>query len=338
MFTSKLILKSDFVDILDCLNQGYALFYAQKSGQDYNISKAGDLSNIELPQFRASEPIKSFLLPAKEDFDLVEERPIAVFGLKGCDLSSLAVLDYVYLEGDYKDSYYAKRRESMFIFSSDCTDFKESCFCTSLGYKPYPKEGFDLNLIKLSEDEYVLEIGTDKGNMFLKNNNLSFKNINSEKQKKIQDIRDAIAAKVQENADKYLPASLKDKLSQAVRENYDSQIWQDEASRCVECGACTVVCGSCHCFFLITKENSFDKLRSWDSCLLRSYALVAGGANPRSHLYERLRNRFIKKFDFFPKVLNTFGCTGCGRCVNACIGNIDIREILSNLIKEKVKS
>jgi predicted aldo/keto reductase-like oxidoreductase len=59
---------------------------------------------------------------------------------------------------------------------------------------------------------------------------------------------------------------------------------------------------------------------------------VAGGANPRRHLYERLRNRFDKKFDFFPQALKICACTGCGRCVEACPGDIDIREVLKGLV------
>jgi ferredoxin len=64
---------------------------------------------------------------------------------------------------------------------------------------------------------------------------------------------------------------------------------------------------------------------------------VAGGVNPRKKLLERLRNRFIKKFYFFPTLIGTFGCTGCGRCVEACLGNIDIRKVLRELTGAEVK-
>ena len=72
--------------------------------------------------------------------------------------------------------------------------------------------------------------------------------------------------------------------------------------------------------------------RNWDACLYKTFARVAGGANPRKHLYERLRNRFDKKFAFFPEVLDYFACTGCGRCIDACPGNIDLREVLKGLV------
>ena len=45
----------------------------------------------------------------------------------------------------------------------------------------------------------------------------------------------------------------------------------------------------------------------------------------------RLRNRFDKKFNFFPDQIGRFGCTGCGRCSEACAGKIYIDEVLSKL-------
>ena len=40
-----------------------------------------------------------------------------------------------------------------------------------------------------------------------------------------------------------------------------------------------------------------------------------------------------KKFNFFHKRMGQFACTGCGRCVEACLGKIDLREILKELAK-----
>ncbi len=265
MFTSKLISKQELIRVLDVLNQDYNLFYSQENGQNYNIARVNDIQEVEFPQFRASESIKTFLLPAKDDLSLADEKPTAVFGLKGCDLNALKVLDYVYLQGDFKDPYYGKRREDLFVFSSDCTSFKDSCFCTSLGYSPFAEEGFDLNLARLDENEYVLEIATEKAQAFLKEKGLDFNDIDSLKQKQLEDGREEITNKVRENADKYLDHSLKYELRKAVTDSYESDLWKKEAERCVECGACTAVCASCHCFFLITKNNSLGKLRAWDS-------------------------------------------------------------------------
>jgi len=112
-------------------------------------------------------------------------------------------------------------------------------------------------------------------------------------------------------------------------------MWEEEAKACVECGACTLICPTCHCFLLYDQKDEarMARLRVWDSCMFKGYARVAGGANPRPKLWMRLRNRFDKKFDYFPKVADFYACTGCGRCISACPAKIDIRKVLKRLVE-----
>jgi hypothetical protein len=120
-------------------------------------------------------------------------------------------------------------------------------------------------------------------------------------------------------------------LRKAVEASRDGDLWDEFAEDCVECGACNFCCCTCHCFLLADgrdKAGRAGRSKLWDSCLYLNFARVAGGANPRKHRAERLHNRFDKKFSFFPQVLGTYGCDGCGRCVESCTGKIDIREVL----------
>ena len=128
---------------------------------------------------------------------------------------------------------------------------------------------------------------------------------------------------------------LKDSLQKLINDESKGEVWQKWADKCVECGACTHACPTCHCFLMYDQKvnQSYIKGRTWDSCQYFGFAVVAGGATPRPKLAARLRNRYIKKFDFFPNVLSQIACTGCGRCIEACLGKIDMREVFKDLAK-----
>ena len=128
----------------------------------------------------------------------------------------------------------------------------------------------------------------------------------------------------------------KTERNSAVRGAKDSSMWADFAQDCVECGACNFVCCTCHCFQLAdgTTDGQPARGKQWDGCLLMNFARVAGGANPRAGRAKRLRNRFEKKFDYFPEVLDCYACDGCGRCTEVCTGNIDIRTVLKRAVDE----
>ena len=109
--------------------------------------------------YRNVEPIKTFFTPVKEILDLSEaDKKVAVFGVKNCDLFSLKIQDYVFLEGDVTDPFYEKRRKNTLLISSDCTNFKESCFCLGLGINPYCDKGFDLNFSQV-EGGFIVDAG-----------------------------------------------------------------------------------------------------------------------------------------------------------------------------------
>jgi formate hydrogenlyase subunit 6/NADH:ubiquinone oxidoreductase subunit I len=114
--------------------------------------------------------------------------------------------------------------------------------------------------------------------------------------------------------------------------------WQRFAGDCVECAACTHICPTCYCFYLYDQTlgaDLFERVRTWDSCLLSTYHRMAGGANmklsPRPRLSSRLANRVLHKFVYALPQAGGLGCVGCGRCVEACLGSIDIRQVVQEL-------
>ncbi|HEC83419.1 MAG TPA: hypothetical protein ENI46_02895, partial [Firmicutes bacterium] len=48
---------------------------------------------------------------------------------------------------------------------------------------------------------------------------------------------------------------------------------------------------------------------------------------------ERFRHRYYHKLDYFPKTYGFEACTGCGRCIVACPGKIDMRKVLKEVCK-----
>ncbi len=290
-----------------------------------------------ISEYRPAEPLKGFLYKSKEKIlDCFkdagsETRPLAVIGAKACDLHSLKVLDYVFMEGDFKDPFYIKMRRESLIISSNCTSFRGTCFCLGVGVEPFPEENFDLNFAEM-ENGFIVSIGSGKGEKALKDSGMALEGSGQQDNMRLSEAKAGFRKRLKASIDSMsLPP--KESLKECVRSGFKSEAWKEFSKTCVECGACNTICPTCHCFLLID-QNSGDKyrrLKIWDSCLLKRFARVAGGANPRKHLEERLRNRFIKKFDFFPEVLGMYACTGCGRCIEACPGDIDIREALKEL-------
>ena len=151
-----------------------------------------------------------------------------------------------------------------------------------------------------------------------------------------QQKRDSVVAKLKQHLKPHqIPP--KEVLREIVTHGYNSKIWTEESLTCVECGGCNFVCDTCHCFLLSDERfgSVNEKVRLWDACLFANFARVAGGANPMKYRPQRLRNRYLKKFDFFPQNINLAACCGCGRCVDVCPGKIDIRRILKRLNDEK---
>jgi ferredoxin len=296
-------------------------------------------------QYRTVTPLKSLFYPplekvaawpAQESFES-SSRPLGIVGVAACDLFGLKIQDYVFKEGGIIDPFYSSRRDNCLIVSSDCTSFKEVCFCLALEILPHPTDGFDLNLSQLSQG-YLIEVGSSKGQEIIERNKTLFRPASQRELTEKKQIRQNIIERLNSHLkDKAIPP--REKLPQIVRNGMGSKIWEQEAEYCVECGACNFICDTCHCFLLSERKGKeeFERMRCWDSCQYANFARVAGGANPLKTRPARLRNRFLKKFDFFPETIGFQACCGCGRCIEACPAKIDIRRILSQLKMQNAK-
>ena len=317
------------------LAEGRDVWGAKLVDDELHLGLLGDVTEARLGDYRTVEPLKSVFFPPREDLGVWsgsdgpgKRRPALIVGAKACDVVSLAVLDYVFLQGDVVDPYYEGARQGTLLVSSDCTRAKDSCFCTYLGRKPYPEAGFDINLSEVSGG-FLVEAGSAKGQKALEDFGSGFV-VATDKQLADRDARREEVVKAVEAQVKAAGLSSWEEFAKAFPKKFEAPLWEEEAQKCVECGACNFICPTCHCFLLCELESKegFRRFKNWDACLYPAFAMVAGGANPRKRRSQRLRNRFDKKFAFFVQHLNSPACTGCGRCTEACAGNIDIKEIL----------
>lgn len=330
-------------DVLIALSASREVYALVEEDGSYRLERTDrwDPERHTLGAFRPIEPLKSLLFrpreflgtwpgPAKQDS--VDER--IVFGVKNCDLSALGVHDNVFRDGDVSDPAYADARDKTILVTADCTDCTDVCFCPAVGEHPYPEKNFDIN-VSCTPDGVVLETGTPRGDEVLRTAESLLTAADDELLEGRAAQREAMDDKLLRNA---AAAGLSPAMDfrRALEDSFDSSLWDDFAADCVECGACNFICCTCHCFVLADGLDDGDnpaRCKQWDSCLFPGFACTAGG-DPRPKRSQRLRNRFDKKFIFFPEVMGRYACDGCGRCTEACIGKIDIRAILKRAVDE----
>jgi len=287
-------------------------------------------SDVVWDYIRPVMSIKDAFFPATERLLTIEKNRQGVkldefrsegqqilFGVRPCDARGLLALDALFLETEPVDSYYARRRENTTIIGLACTGMADTCFCTSTGGAPDDTTGMDV-MVHPVEGGYQVQVLTEKG----------------------EEIGEALGVRKLE----FLPPnllSLNPIYSIPQKESWPAQFdvtfWAEMSERCLSCRICAYVCPTCRCFDVRDETihtgngNQFERILSWDTYAGTVYRRIAGGHNPREAKGERLRNRFMCKFYYYPEQYGPTACTGCGRCVDACPVNIDITEVIQHL-------
>ena len=236
--------------------------------------------------------------------------PLAVLGVRSCEVAALAMQDRAMLAAPYADTLYARRRESMLLIAVNCTRPGGTCFCASLGTGPRAEAGFDLALTELgkaSQPIYVVTVGSERGAELL-----------AAERKALDKAASSMGRSLN-------PAGLRDTLDQ----RFDSPHWDRISERCLTCGNCTMVCPTCFCS---TIEDTTDlggthamRHRRWDTCFSQEFSYIHGGS-VRSSETSRYRQWMMHKLCYWLDQFGTLGCVGCGRCITWCPVGIDITE------------
>ncbi|MGO0122055.1 4Fe-4S dicluster domain-containing protein [Desulfothermobacter acidiphilus] len=275
--------------------------------------------------FPATEPLFRYA-PRGNSWELApvepDPRPLALFGLRPCDLQGFKALDAVFLASPV-DPYYAARREKALLLGWSCLEVEPACFCVTYGYTPVTGEGADLHFTALG-GRYLVEALTDKGQQLVEKHSQLLVPAPAELLEAKQQLETRLLASLVVPP---LLEGVKEKLPLLVQDSY----WEDLAQRCLGCGICTYLCPTCHCFDLFDWGEEGDRWRCWDTCLFPEFTLQTSGHNPRARLSERLRNRLYHKLLYHYQRYGVEGCVGCGRCVSCCPVNIDIREVMTEV-------
>jgi sulfhydrogenase subunit beta (sulfur reductase) len=286
---------------------------------------------LALDGHRATDPVKLLFYGVRERVAPLgdDDAPALLAGVKACDLKALELLDKALIDGDFVDPSYRAWRERTTVLSFDCTDLAPTCHCTLVGGKPFAETGFDANAAKFG-DHHFLTAATDKGRALLA---LIQKTVRVDAHQDtlpaaVEARRAGLTARVQEQSAEFSRSDAYARLRAAGAED-----WSEASADCVGCGACTHICPTCYCLILNDegRGGDFVKVRSYDSCQWHGYARVAAGVSPRPRISERFRHRYLCKLVNMMTEFGTLGCTGCGRCTEACPGGIDFRKVVHDL-------
>jgi len=257
-------------------------------------------------------------------------QPTVVFGVHTCDMNGIMLYDKVFAEG-FRDEHYMTRREQIYIVGIECLrPCDEASFCKDMGTLTAPPI-YDLHMTEV-DDSYLVDTGTERGERLL----LDHAEVQMARSEDIQRLSRVLSAKWP--LFRHRLKMSKDQTPSLLALGYGAKIWEELGDRCLACGSCTNVCPTCFCFDVQdqTEINMMDgeRVRIWDSCQLREFALVAGGHNFRGEKAARVRHRIMRKGKYIKQVHGLLGCTGCGRCERACLVNITVPGTLNALHEE----
>lgn len=308
---------------------GLVLFHPVTSAKEIYFNFLNSKKTPKDLFFPQSEVLFSFPKEeVKKEVKTILQKPRIVFAIRPCDAKSLALLDQVFDSEDYQDPYYIERREGTLLVGLACTHPQQSCFCTSVGGGPFAKPHLDLLMADLGDGKYFVEALTERGEGLLEKDD-SWQEPQKQDREKLAKIKEEAEEKVKS---KLVTEGLEKKLDKI----FDSSLWDRVHQRCLGCGICTYLCPTCHCFALLDEKDKarVERIRNWDSCMFPEFTVEASGHNPRISNRERMRQRVMHKFNYFVERYGETACVGCGRCIQSCPVNMDIREIIEEIRNE----
>jgi ferredoxin len=266
----------------------------------------------------------------------IDAPPLAVIGLRSCDLHALAIQDKVFLGGAYVDPAYQARRQSLFVVAVNCRRAAPTCFCHSMNTGPAVRRDFDLALTEV-DNAFLVAVGTSKGSEMIAA--MDWQPCTLQEIEDAEVVSATLLQRMRErdrrNGAPSAPGMPRERfldtagIHDLLLENLEHPRWTEVAERCLACANCTMVCPTCFCAAIDeVSDLSGDHVsrgRSWDSCFTAEHSYMNTGT-VRKSTASRYRQWLTHKLATWIDQFGVSGCVGCGRCITWCPVGIDITE------------
>ena len=268
-------------------------------------------------------------------------KPLALFGMRPCDLAAVDKLDRVLVDrAPTAEPIYRTRRTDAFMVVVNCGVPAATCFCASVDTGPHVQhrsDSHDLEVTELAgataldEPAYVIEPISSRGTSILA---AAIEHVDA------TPLTEVLSAEVDSNrqgAETALRRRLPDRAAPVLDAAHDSGRWVDVADVCLACGNCTAVCPTCFCTTIDDIGDltgaTVERHRRWESCFSLEFSRV-GSAPVRSSVASRYRQWMTHKLGSWHDQFGESGCVGCGRCTTWCPAGIDFLDVVQGFVDE----
>lgn len=305
------IIEHQLYQIIELIKKTYQTYGVQEKNGKISFALIKKGSGVRLDLKKPILSFKQILLPNGLDVNDFKDRKIAFIGLKNCDVWAF----YAFLK-EFSGTSLLPKLENIFVLSSDCLPDK-NCFCGLIGTNKIAP--FDL-YVQENRGHFEIFSGSEKGNSILKKAAIP----QSKTKLKINEIA----------TEKTWPMESVSKLIENRAGN--EKFWNAIANTCFGCGACTAACPLCFCTrqeFKNDLDGKTSQCLKWDACFAKRFSEIQNHFDYRPTNADRLYNWYHHKFVRAKYEHNHYLCTGCGRCIEACPANLNMKNIIETLLK-----
>ncbi|MCS7257967.1 MAG: 4Fe-4S dicluster domain-containing protein [candidate division WOR-3 bacterium] len=322
-------------DYLNVLRNWGEVYGPVKQEDKYIYGLLDDLDKLDTRMLRTILPAKKFLVPPRFSTFTFKDHSYepelnnlpnrVVFGVHPCEIHGIVILDKFFLER-FPDPYYGERRRRTAILGLSCVP-DDKCFAKSTNTH-FAEFGFDLAFNDL-DDFYLVWVGSSLGDDLIRLKLELF-----DEEIKQSDLQKYMEWRAWRDTQYKLNLDLT-AMPDIMELNYESPLWEKLGDKCLACGACSMVCPTCPCYNVQDQirpnKTEGKRERLWDSCMYKQFALVAGGHNFREKRSQRVRLWYTHKLKAFITEFGKAACVGCGRCIDTCPVEINVKTVVSEL-------